>query len=287
VDHVEKGIEEMQQSPSESYLIFSEMRDNKKLNELLPVIYRAGYDGRTLIVNLPSGPMNSCPFAKDCAASPVPLDAEGNQLRRQDWREAKSWKIVNGPDQKFRCYAASLEVIFKGLRDNTHHNLDLLQAARKAGGRHGMAALIERSLKRAGAWDTKSVLRLHSSGEFFTAGYLDAWIDVAQRTPSNRYYAYTKAVGWAVARRDRIPSNLAITVSRGGTQDELISRFNMKESIVVGSEEEAAALGLKVDHDDSHALFGTESFALVIHGAGNAKLKGTSIQPTIELIAAD
>jgi hypothetical protein len=277
----------MNQSPSTGYLKFSEMANNAKLKQLLPVIERAGYDGRTLIVNLPSGPENSCPFAKDCAASTVPLDADGNQMRRQDWREATNWKIVNGEHQQFRCYAASLEAIFKGLRENAHHNLDLLQAARKAGGRHGMAALIERSLKRAGAWDTKSVLRLHSSGEFFTAPYLDAWIDVARATPSNRYYAYTKAVGWVVARRDRIPANFNITMSRGGTQDALISRFGLKESIVVGSEEEAAALGLEVDHDDSHALFGTESFALVIHGAGNAKLKGTQIQPTIELIAAD
>jgi hypothetical protein len=277
----------MHQSPEPVYLIFSEMRDNEKLQQLLPVIYRAGYDGRTLILNLPSGPENSCPFAKDCAASAVPLDADGNQLPRREWREAKSWKIKNGEDQKFRCYAASMEVVYKGLRTNTHINLDLLQAARKAGGRHGMAALIERSLKRAGAWDTKSVLRLHSNGEFFTATYLDAWIDVARATPSNRYYAYTKAVGWVVARRDRIPTNFNITVSRGGTQDELITRFGLKESIVVGSEEEAVALGLEVDHDDSHALFGMESFALVIHGVGNKKLEGTRMQPTIELIAAD
>jgi hypothetical protein len=277
----------MNQSPSTGYLKFSEMTNNAKLKQLLPVIERAGYDGRTLILNLPSGPLNSCPFAKDCAASPVPMDADGNILPRTRWREATNWKIVNGEHQQFRCYAASLEVIFKGLRENAHHNLDMLQAARKAGGRWGMAALIERSLKRAGAWDTKSVLRLHSSGEFFTAGYLDAWIDVARATPSNRYYAYTKAVGWVVARRDRIPSNLNITMSRGGTQDDLISRFGLKESVVVGSEEEAAALGLEVDHDDSHALFGSESFALVIHGSGNAKLKGKQIQPTIELIAAD
>jgi hypothetical protein len=277
----------MNQSPVEGYLKFSEMQANAKLRQLLPVIHRAGYDGRTLILNLPSGPLNSCPFAKDCAASPVPMDADGNILPRARWREATNWKIVNGEHQQFLCYAASLEVIFKGLRENAHHNLDLLQAARKAGGRSGMAALIERSLKRAGAWDTKSVLRLHSSGEFFTAPYLDAWIDVARATPSNRMYAYTKAVGWVVARRDRIPTNFNITVSRGGTQDELISRFNMKESIVVGSEEEATALGLEIDHDDSHALFGTESFALIVHGVSNKKLVGTRMQPTIELIAAD
>jgi hypothetical protein len=272
---------------SDQFLRFSEMENNAKLRKLVPVIREAGYDGRTLIANLPSGPENSCPFAKDCAASTVPLDADGNQLPRKDWKEAASWKVVNGEFQQFRCYAASLEASFKGLRENAHHNLDMLQAARKAGGRHGMAVLIEKSLKRAGAWDTKSILRLHSSGEFFTATYLDAWIDVAIKTPSNRYYAYTKAVGWVVARRDRIPANLNITMSRGGTQDELISRFGLKESIVVGSEEEAAALGLEVDHDDSHALFGTESFALVIHGVGTKKLEGTRMQPTIELIAAD
>jgi len=35
---------------------------------------------------------------------------------------------------------------------------------------------------------------------------------------------------------------------------------------VVFSEEEAAKLGLEIDHDDSHAYKGDKSFALLLHG---------------------
>ena len=35
---------------------------------------------------------------------------------------------------------------------------------------------------------------------------------------------------------------------------------------MVFSIEEAAALGLELDHDDSHAYDGTTSFALLVHG---------------------
>ena len=41
---------------------------------------------------------------------------------------------------------------------------------------------------------------------------------------------------------------------------------NLKYARVVFSEEEAAKLGLEIDHDDSHAYGGDESFALLIHG---------------------
>ena len=41
---------------------------------------------------------------------------------------------------------------------------------------------------------------------------------------------------------------------------------NLKYAKVVFSEEEAAELGLEIDHDDSHAYGGDKSFALLIHG---------------------
>ncbi len=35
---------------------------------------------------------------------------------------------------------------------------------------------------------------------------------------------------------------------------------------MVYSEKESADLGLEIDHDDEHAAFGKENFALLIHG---------------------
>jgi len=65
---------------------------------------------------------------------------------------------------------------------------------------------------------------------------------------------------------DSIPDNLVLTASYGGTHDELIDRHGLRSAIVVFSREEAAALGLEIDHDDSHAMQAGPSFALLIHG---------------------
>ena len=63
-----------------------------------------------------------------------------------------------------------------------------------------------------------------------------------------------------------LPENLVLTASRGGKFDNLIDVAGWKEAVVVYSEEEAEQLGLEIDHDDTHAAFGKEDFALLIHG---------------------
>jgi hypothetical protein len=63
-----------------------------------------------------------------------------------------------------------------------------------------------------------------------------------------------------------LPENLILTASRGGKYDELIDLHGWKEAVVVYSEEEATEKGLDIDHDDEHAAFGKDDFALLIHG---------------------
>ena len=47
----------------------------------------------------------------------------------------------------------------------------------------------------------------------------------------------------------------------------MITTYNLKEAIVVYSEQEAYDLGLEIDHDDTHAIKNDgKSFALLIHG---------------------
>jgi hypothetical protein len=62
---------------------------------------------------------------------------------------------------------------------------------------------------------------------------------------------------------------MVLTASRGGRLDHLIDEHNLRESVVVYSEQEADDLGLVIDHDDSHAAIPCNrynSFALLIHG---------------------
>ncbi len=78
------------------------------------------------------------------------------------------------------------------------------------------------------------------------------------------FYSYSKSLHFM--KKYALPSNLVLTASRGGKYDELIDLHAWKGAVVVYREKEAAALGLEIDHDDEHAAFGKENFALLIHG---------------------
>ena len=63
--------------------------------------------------------------------------------------------------------------------------------------------------------------------------------------------------------------NFILTASRGGRDDHLINEHNLRESVVVFSEDEAYERGLEIDHNDSHAAvpdWEYDDFALLIHG---------------------
>jgi hypothetical protein len=107
-------------------------------------------------------------------------------------------------------------------------------------------------------------MRVHVGGDYFSEEYLLAWIEVAKRNPSKVFYSYSKSLH--LMKKYALPSNLVLTASRGGKYDELIDLHAWKEAVVVYSEKEAADLGLEIDHDDEHAAFGKENFALLIHG---------------------
>jgi hypothetical protein len=99
-----------------------------------------------------------------------------------------------------------------------------------------------------------------------------AWLMVAAQRSKQKFYAYTKSLGMWYNLRDQIPSNFYLTASCGGTLDYLIPKYPdvfQRVAYVVYTEEEAAARGLAVDHDDSHCL-GDKPFALLVHGSQRA-----------------
>jgi hypothetical protein len=58
---------------------------------------------------------------------------------------------------------------------------------------------------------------------------------------------------------------------------------------VVYSEQEAIDKGLEIDHDDTHAAFGKDNFALLIHGtqpAGSAASKALQVIKRANKLAA-
>lgn len=189
---------------------------------------------------------HTCPFAKDCLSMAI------NQNGKRT--------IKDGKFTKFRCYAASLEVIYTPVYFAHEHNTNLIRAA-LLGGTQSVVDLITQSIPK---W--AEVIRIHSSGDFFHLTYFDAWIKVAENNPNTLFYAYTKAIPFWVKRLDAIPPNMLLTASFGGTRDDLILSHNLRSSLVVKSVAEAKKLGLRIDKSDICAATAGPSFALLIHG---------------------
>ncbi len=199
----------------------------------------------TLIFNLPAG--KTCPGAMYCKSFAV-VDENGKR------------KIQDGEHTEFRCFAASSEVQYDAVYNNRAHNLQLIVDALKNG---SAADLIHDSIQHNRTRKTAKV-RIHESGDFFSGAYLDAWIEVANRNPDLQFYCYSKSL--QLFQGFKLPENFYMTASYGGKFDYLIDAgYFPRYSKVVMNDEDAANLGLEVDHDDSHC-FGEKPFALLVHG---------------------
>jgi hypothetical protein len=190
----------------------------------------------------------TCPGAKDC----------------KSWAEVQddgSRRIADGKHTVFRCFSASQEALFPNVFK-----------ARKANMEAALSLAADSPMKCASALvaalpDRAAVIRIHVAGDFKLLNYFDAWLEVCERRPDMRFYAYTKMLSFWQKRRDILPANLALTASRGGRFDHLIDSEGFRESVVVYSEAKAKRLRLAIDHDDHHAYSLTGgSFALLIHG---------------------
>jgi hypothetical protein len=194
--------------------------------------------------SLPSG--YSCPGAKECLAK----------------ADRETGKIIDGKDQKFRCFSAVSETR-PAVRLQRWHNYALLKQAKT---KEGMEELITESFPRGA-----KILRLHVGGDFFSQAYFDAWAAVAKRFYHCIIYAYTKSIHYVKAHKEKFPDNFRITLSKGGKYDHLIEESDLEDDMqygiaeVLGHPDEAEEKELEVDHDDSHAIAGKQHFALLLH----------------------
>lgn len=183
----------------------------------------------------------SCPFAVECKTT-----------------ADKAWGfITDGIKQLYRCYAASDEARSPQVRAARHWNFDLLKHETE----DEMFRRLQASLPKKA-----QIIRIHVSGDFFNQKYFNAWVRIANNNPHILFYAYTKSLKYWIDYALPIPNNLKLTASWDNSNSFIIEMKNLKYAKVVFSEEEAAELGLEIDHDDSHAYGGDKSFALLIHG---------------------
>lgn len=198
-----------------------------------------------LIFSLPAG--KTCPGAVFCKSFAV-LQDNGKR------------KIQDGKQTEFRCFAASSEVQYDAVYNLRASNMELLMRSVIEG---SMVDLINASVQHHRKKNTKLV-RIHESGDFFSRGYLNAWIEVAKQNPDLKFYCYSKSLDFFLDLV--LPENFYLTASYGGKFDHLIDQgLFPRYAKVYKTEEEAIADGLEVDHDDSHC-FGDKPFALLVHG---------------------
>ncbi len=186
---------------------------------------------------------HSCPYAKICHSRAIDVDGKRH--------------IEDGADTLFRCYAASNEVMYPSVFKAHNENMGILKLSTE----DATKAILDNIPNKA------ELVRVHPSGDFKTLRYFDAWMNAARELETVLFYAYTKSTPFLVKRRNTIPPNFVFTSSIGGHRDDLIKSENLRYAIVVDTEQDAAKLGLPVDHDDTiAALQPWQSFALVLHG---------------------
>jgi hypothetical protein len=253
------------------YEIYESMFNEKAENggSCLPKISPPNAKIPHLSFSLPSG--FTCPFASQC-------------LTKADRTTGKITDIPSSePTDDFRCFSASQESVYKNVRISRWNNFDALKFVGLTD-TPAMAtillAAVEKNLRRSDKY-----FRIHVGGDFFNQAYFNAWAEVAKAIPDVKFYAYTKSVPYVLAY-GTLPSNFIITCSLGGKYDEEVKKRGLKFSVVVNSEEDAANYewtdstgkqrkGLKIDHDDSLAYEGPDSFALLIHGTQPAGSKAS------------
>jgi hypothetical protein len=211
-----------------------------------------------LIFNIPAG--YACPHAGVCKTMADRVTGKIMDLPQFTGTEA----------DEYRCFAAMAETR-PTVREARWHNWDLLRETMHMNGNQAMLLrdLIDLSLSMQ---PSKKLLRIHESGDYWCENYMKAWIMVAQSRPNQKFYSYTKSLGMWYHLRDMIPSNFYLTASYGGTLDYLIPKYPdvfKRVAYVVYTEDQAAELGLEIDHSDELCL-GNKPFALLVHGSQRA-----------------
>jgi len=211
--------------------------------------------------SLPAG--HTCPGAKDCLSK----------------ADRQTGHIQDGPDTLFRCFAASGEAVYPSLRKAVWHNFDLIKESLFKSWRYKQDKVQKLADLIIDSLPVCDIVRVHVGGDYFSKEYLEAWIEVAKRKPDVIFYSYSKSLKFMAEYA--LPENLILTASRGGKYDELIDLHGWKEAVVVYSEDEAAEMGLDIDHDDEHAAFGADNFALLIHGT---QPKGSAASKALQIL---
>ena len=112
------------------------------------------------------------------------------------------------------------------------------------------------------------VVRIHDGGDYYSPIYVQKWINVAINLPFVRFYSYTKAVSYFLGKK--LPKNMIITYSFGGSEDHLIDTKKHRHCHIFKDTASLERSGyLDVSKDDSLTCYKTRNkkIGIVYHGA--------------------
>lgn len=212
---------------------------NRKLHELadmlsLPRKAVASFD-------LPAG--YTCPMASLC----------------KSYAHKVTGKITDGKDMKFRCYAASGEAVFTSVRKSRWHNFDTLNGKSI----FEMTCEILSSLPKG-----IKIIRIHSSGDFFSRDYFMAWLAVAELHPEITFFGYTKVLEYVQYSK---PDNFHLVYSYGGKQDDKVTNEPVAYVVTSLDERNVPIACQSKPADDYYYVVQGKSFGILLHGTQPAK----------------
>jgi len=190
----------------------------------------------------------------------------------QSYANRETGIVTDGASLQFRCYAVSSECAFPSTRRLRWHNFDLLAKLSPVKLLREIDNSIPVGLK---------VLRVHSSGDYFTDDYFYAWRGVAILHPEIMFFGYTKVLEYVRYSMVNPLPNFKLVYSIGGKYDNLLTD-DIPSVRVVENREIALKLGLPVacdihPADDYDYIIKGQSFAIIMHGTQpKGKFKGYS-----------
>ncbi len=120
------------------------------------------------------------------------------------------------------------------------------------------------------------LVRIHSSGDFYSASYRDAWFEIAAALPLTRFWAYTKSVPLFMDPSGRTlpgrPANLRIIYSLGSKHDKMVDVSRHVHSRVFDDHESLYDAGYADGtQNDAVVVFNNARIGLVYHGFKSLK----------------
>jgi hypothetical protein len=119
---------------------------------------------------------------------------------------------------RVKCYAVKQENYLPSVRAFRWNNFNQLLACGRDNA-EGIAELILQSIPKSA-----KVIRIHSSGDFYSEAYFMAWVRVAYMRPDISFFAYSKHLNYVTF--ENRPNNFKMVYSFGSKDD---TRFTMEE----------------------------------------------------------